>query len=49
MKNIIKNLERIGWNSNKGTNLNDIGIVEKQLHITFPATPERIILAANNS
>ena len=29
MKNIIKNLERIGWNSNKGTNLNDIGIVEK--------------------
>ena len=36
MKNIIKNLERIGWNSNKGTNLNDIGIVEKQLHITFP-------------
>jgi SMI1 / KNR4 family protein len=36
MKNIIKNLERIGWNSNKGTNLNDIGIVEKQLHIAFP-------------
>ena len=36
MKNIIKDLERIGWNSNKGTNLNDIGIVEKQLHIAFP-------------
>ena len=35
MKNIIKNLEREGWNSNKGTNLNDIGIVEKQLHITY--------------
>lgn len=27
MKNIIKDLERIGWNSNKETNLNDIGIV----------------------
>ena len=36
MKNIIKDLERIGWNSNKGKNLNDIGIVEKQLHIAFP-------------
>ena len=36
MKNIIKDLERIGWNSNKETNLNDIGIVEEQLHIVFP-------------
>ena len=36
MKNIIKDLERIGWNSNKEKNLNDIGIVEKQLHIAFP-------------
>ena len=36
MKNIIKNLERIDWNSNKETNLNDIGIVEEQLHIVFP-------------
>ena len=36
MKNIIKDLEKIGWNSNKETNLNDIGIVEKQLHIAFP-------------
>ena len=36
MKNIIKDLERIGWNSNKETNLNDIVIVEEQLHIVFP-------------
>ena len=36
MKNIIKDLEKIGWNSNKETNLNDIGIVEEQLHIVFP-------------
>ena len=36
MKNIIKDLERIGWNSNKDTNLNDIVIVEEQLHIVFP-------------
>ena len=36
MKNIIKDLERIGWNSNKETNLNDRGIVEEQLHIVFP-------------
>ena len=36
MKNIIKDLERIGWNSNKERNLNDIGIVEEQLHIVFP-------------
>ena len=35
-ENIIKDLERIGWNSNKETNLNDIGIVEEQLHIVFP-------------
>ena len=35
MKNIIKDLERIGWNSNKETNLNDIGIVEEQLYIVF--------------
>jgi len=26
MKNIIKDLEKAGWNSNKGANLNDIGI-----------------------
>ena len=36
MQNIIKDLERIGWNSNKETNLNDIVIVEEQLHIVFP-------------
>ena len=36
MKNIIKDLERIGWNSNKETNLNDISIVEERLHIVFP-------------
>ena len=35
-ENIIKDLERIGWNSNKETNLNDIVIVEEQLHIVFP-------------
>lgn len=36
MKNIIKNLEKAGWNSNKGANLNDIVIAQKQLHIAFP-------------
>ena len=36
MKNIIKDLEKRGWNSNKGANLNDIGIAQKQLHIVFP-------------
>ena len=36
MKNIIKDLEKAGWNSNKGANLNDIGIAQKQLHIAFP-------------
>ncbi len=36
MKNIIKNLEKAGWNSNKGANLNDIDIAQKQLHIAFP-------------
>ena len=36
MKNIIKDLEKAGWNSNKGANLNDIGIAQKQLHIVFP-------------
>ena len=35
MKNIIKDLEKAGWNSNKGANLNDIGIAQKQLHIAF--------------
>ncbi|AVM50300.1 SMI1/KNR4 family protein [Capnocytophaga sp. oral taxon 878] len=36
MKNIIKDLEKGGWNSNKGANLNNIGIAQKQLHIAFP-------------
>ena len=36
MKNIIKDLEKIGWNSNKETNLDDISIVEERLHIVFP-------------
>ena len=36
MKNIIKDLEKASWNSNKGANLNDIGIAQKQLHIAFP-------------
>lgn len=36
MKDIIKNLEKAGWNSNKGANLNDIDIAQKQLHIAFP-------------
>ena len=36
MKNIIKDLERIDWNSNKETNLDDISIVEERLHIVFP-------------
>ena len=31
-----KGLRKAGWNSNKGANLNDIGIAQKQLHIAFP-------------